>query len=90
VKNEDTDWLVYHLIAQEQGMTPEALIRKTGLDGNALAASLDRLDRALLIERSGGKVRALSVGEALLKCQAKYDDTLPYVFEDGVIKQKKK
>jgi len=90
VKDEDTDWLVYHVIAQEQGMTPEALAGKTGLDGTALAASLDRLDRALLIDRTGGKIRALSVGEALLKCQAKYDDTLPYMFEDGVIKPRKK
>jgi len=90
VKDEDTDWLVYHLIAQGEEITPDALAAKAGLDGPALLASLDRLDRALLIQRSEGKVRTLSVGEALVRCQAKYDTTLPYVFEDGVIKPKKK
>ena len=90
MKDGDTDWLVYHLIAQETEITREALAAKAGLDDTALTASLGRLDRALLIEWSEGKVRALSVGEALVRCQAKYDTTLPYVFEDGVIKPRKK
>ena len=89
MKDEDADWLIYHLIAQEPGITAEGVADKSGLDGAAVAASLDRLDRSLLIERADGKVRVLSVGEALVKCQAKYDDTLPYVIENGVIKARK-
>jgi hypothetical protein len=54
-----------------------------------VADSLDRLDRAFLIERDGTTIRALSVGESMLRCQAKYDNTLPYVFENGVVKAKK-
>jgi hypothetical protein len=49
-----------------------------------------RLDHNLLINRTGSEVRVLSVGESLIKCQAKYDNELPYVFEDGVIKARKK
>lgn len=90
MKDEDTDWLIYHLIAQEPGITSGTLADKSGLDGAVVTASLERLDRALLIDRTDGKVRVLSVGEALVKCQAKYDDTLPYVIEDGVIKARKK
>ena len=89
MKDEDTDWTVYHLIAQETGVTADALAKKAGLDRDTLAASLCRLDRACLIERADTSLRALSPGEAMLRCQAKYDDTLPYVFENGVVKAKK-
>jgi len=89
VKDEDADWMVYHLLAQAEKTTPGALAEKASLNKAAIAASLDRLDRALLIERDGESVRALSVGEALLKCQTKYDDTLPYVVENGMIKARK-
>jgi hypothetical protein len=89
VKDEAIDWMVYHLIAQEEGTCTETLAEKTGLEGDAIAASLGRLDRALLIERTGNQLRVLSVGEALLKCQAKYDTTLPYTIENGVVKARK-
>jgi len=89
VKDEDTDWTVYHLIAQEKEVTADALAQKAGLDRDTLAASLGRLDRACLIERADPLIRALSTGEAMLRCQAKYDDTLPYVFENGVVRAKK-
>ncbi|ABS55794.1 hypothetical protein Mboo_1276 [Methanoregula boonei 6A8] len=89
VKNEDTDWMVYHLLAQENRIALEALTQKAGLDRDSVADSLDRLDRAFLIERDGTTIRALSVGESMLRCQAKYDNTLPYVFENGVVKAKK-
>ncbi len=90
MKDEDTDWVVYHLIAQEPGITAEGLVDKSGLDGAIVAASLDRLDRSFLINRTGTQVRVLSVGEAMVKCQAKYDTTLPYIIEDGVIKPREK
>ena len=62
---------------------------ESGLDTAVVADSLDRLDRYLLIDRTGGKIRALSVGEALVKCHTKNDGTLPYVIENGVIKARK-
>ena len=42
-----------------------------------------------LIDRTSGKIRASQVGEALIKCQAKNDGTLPYIIENGVIKARK-
>jgi hypothetical protein len=90
VKEEDADWLIYHLIAQKSTVTAEELVQESGLDAAIVEASLARLDYNLLIDRTGGKIRVLSVGESLIKCQAKYDNELPYVIEDGVIKARKK
>jgi DNA-binding MarR family transcriptional regulator len=89
VKEEDADWLIYHLITQKSEITAGELADESGLDAAAVAASLDRLDHYLLIDRTGGKNRVLSVGESLVKCQAKYDNELPYVIENGVIKARK-
>jgi DNA-binding MarR family transcriptional regulator len=89
VKEEDADWLIYHLIAQKGEVTVEVLAGESGLDTAIVAGSLDRLDRYLLIDRTGRKIRPLSIGEALVKCHAKNDKTLPYVIENGVIKARK-
>ena len=89
MKEEDADWLIYHLIAREKETAADELATESGLDPAAVTASLERLDRYLLIDRTGGKIRALSVGEAIIKCQAKNDATLPYVIENGVIKARK-
>ena len=90
MKGEDADWLIYHLIAQKSTVTAEELVQESGLDTATVEASLARLDHNLLIDRTGGNVRVLSVGEALIKCQIKYDNALPYVIENGVIKARKK
>ncbi len=90
MKEADTDWLIYHIIAHEPAITFARLVEKSGLSEGEIAASLVRLERSFLIERKDGTVRVLSVGEVLIKCQAKYDNTLPYIIEDGVIKARKK
>jgi len=90
VKEEDADWLIYHLIAQKSSVTAEELVQESGLDAAAVDASLLRLDHNLLISRTGSEARVLSIGESLIKCQAKYDNELPYIIEDGVIKARKK
>jgi hypothetical protein len=90
VKEEDADWVIYHLIVQEPSTTVEGLISASGLDPCVVDASLGRLERYLLIERTEGKLRVLNFGEALIRCQIKYSDDLPYTFENGVIKERKK
>ena len=90
MKEEDADWLIYHLIAQKSTVTAEDLVQESGLDAAAVDSSLLRLDNNLLISRTGSEARVLSVGESLIKCQAKYDNELPYIIEDGVIKARKK
>lgn len=89
MKDEDADWLIYHLLPQDAAITPEEIQKKSGLDAADIEASLARLERYLLIVRPEGKVRVLSIGEALVACQVKYDDALPYVIENGVIKARK-
>jgi len=89
VKEEDADWVIYHLIVKEPSLSVEGLITACGLDPGVVDASLKRLERYLLIERTEGNVRALNFGEALIRCQIKYSKDLPYIIEDGVIKERK-
>jgi hypothetical protein len=90
VKEEDADWLIYHLIVNEPTISVERLVVLSGLDSVTMNASLERLERYLLIERNGDKLRALNFGESLIRCQVKYSDDLPYTIENGVIKERKK
>ena len=89
MKEEDTDWLVYHRIPETGAISQDALREACCLDAPAFAASLDRLARSCLIERSGENVRMLNFGEALLRNQCKYEKNLPYTIENGVIKIRK-
>jgi hypothetical protein len=86
VKEEDIDWMIYHLVAEKETTTPDDLITASAMDAGTVHASLARLEQFLLIECSGNSVRALSIGESLLKCQVKntLDPGLEIV--DGVIK----
>jgi hypothetical protein len=89
VKEEDTDWVIYHLIVKEPTITVEGLISASGFDPCVVDASLGRLERYLLIDRTEGKLRVLNFGEALIRCQIKYSQDLPYTIENGVIKERK-
>jgi hypothetical protein len=90
VKEEDADWVIYHLMVKEPSISAEDLVTVSGLDPCVVDASLGRLERYLLIERTEGNLRVLNFGEALIRCQIKYSDDLPYTFENGVIKERKK
>jgi hypothetical protein len=89
VKDEDADWMVYHLIATETATTLDALVERCGLDAETVGASLARLERYLLIERAGPGIRALTFGESLIRNQLRYCNDLPFVIENGLIKEKK-
>ena len=90
MKEEDADWVIYHLIVKEPSISVEGLVTASGLDTCVVDGSLERLERYLLIERAEGKLRALNFGEALIRCQIKYSEDLPYTIENGVIKERKK
>jgi hypothetical protein len=89
MKDEDTDWLIYHLIAQQPSSTTDGLVSVSGFDRSAVEKSLERLERNLLIEQGDGRVRALAIGEALLLCHIKNSKDLPYCIENGVIREKR-
>ena len=90
MKEEDADWLVYHRIPANTAIAEDDLPVVCDLDTETIAASLERLERACLIERSGRNVRMLNYGEALLSNQCKYEKDLPFFIENGLIKEKKR
>lgn len=90
MKQEDADWLVYHQIPPAEPITVEALTGRCGLEPSVMEDSLARLERYCLIERNGSQVRMLTFGEALVRNQFKYEEDLPFVIENGVIKERRK
>ena len=88
MKEEDRDWLVYHLIPEGASVTAGALAAACGLELPDVEASLARLENSCLVERDGSSVRLLSFGEALIKNQVKYENDLPFTIENGVIREK--
>jgi Mn-dependent DtxR family transcriptional regulator len=89
VKEEDADWIIYHLIVQKPVTDREELCTESGFDMPTVSASIARLEKNLLIECSEDKIRALNIGEALIRCQMKYSADLPFIIENGVIKARK-
>jgi hypothetical protein len=90
VKDEHIDWLIYHLIEPTGSITAEELIKKSGLDPAKVMESILRLENNLLVEQCKGSIRQLSFGESLIRCQVRYDPSLPYTIENGIIKEKKR
>lgn len=82
--------MCYHIIARKPGMMTEDIVAASGLDFAAVELSISRLQQALLVERTGDVVRVLSFGESLIRTQIKYSDDFPIIFENGVIKEKKR
>ena len=90
MKEEDVDWLVYHQLPDGAPVTIDALATRCGLGLPDVEASLIRLERSCLVERTEISVRMLTLGEALIKNQVKYEEDLPFTIENGVIRVKKK
>ena len=90
MKEEDVDWLVYHQLPDGAPVTIDTLATRCGLGLPDVEASLIRLERSCLVERTGSSVRMLTFGEALLKNQVRYEEDLPFTIENGVIREKKK
>lgn len=89
MKEEDVDWIIYHLIIQKPVTDAETLCAESGFDALTTSASIARLEKNLLIELTEGKIRGLNIGEALIRCQMKYSNDLPFIIENGVIKARK-
>lgn len=90
VKEEDLDWQIYHLLADEPDQDIGVLSGKTGCSAAKVAVSLDRLEKMLLVERREGKYRIRSIHEMLLSCQARYDDNSSIIIENGIIRERKR
>jgi hypothetical protein len=90
VKEEDVDWCLYHLIPEAAPIPVCDLAAASGFDPPTVETSLARLERYSLIERTGSSVRLMTFGESFIRNQLKYEDSLPFTIENGVIKEKKK
>jgi hypothetical protein len=85
VRDEDIDWSVYHaLLDGKAGTTLD--LAYLGFEPRLIEESVRRLEKAYLVERAGDSVRVLSFQEALLLCQARNDDTCPFIVENGIIR----
>ena len=89
VKDEDIDWIVYHILSNGGAKTEGSIVRETGLSAGDISASLIRLKLNLLIECRDGNYDVISIPEMLFRCQCRYGQDIPVVIEDGVIKVKK-
>lgn len=90
MKQEDLDWWIYHLLADEPDQDIPALSEKTGCNSGEVAESLRRLEKIFLIEQCNDKYRIRSIHEMLLTCHARYDENTPFVIENGIIKERKR
>ena len=89
VKQEDLDWLVYHLLLARSGQDRDDLAAEAGCSRDDLESSIARLESSLLITRSGEEIRVVSIPEFILACQSRYDTSAPFVIEGGIIREKK-
>ncbi|MDD1660985.1 MAG: MarR family transcriptional regulator [Methanomicrobiales archaeon] len=85
MQDGDIDWSVYHALLDGKAGTMQDLAGM-GYDPRLIEESVRRLERYYLVERSGDSLRILSFQESLLLCQAKNDETCPFVVENGVIR----
>ncbi|MCX6700153.1 MAG: MarR family transcriptional regulator [Methanomicrobiales archaeon] len=89
VKDEDVDWIVYHILSNGGAKTEASLVGETGLPAGDIVESLTRLELNLLIECRNGTYDILSIPEMLFRCQCRHSQDMPVIIEDGVIKVKK-
>jgi hypothetical protein len=87
VRDEDLDWEIYHALVEGKARTTREL-SAAGYDPSLVEASLGRLERSHLIERTGEAVRPLSFQEAILLCRLKNETDCPFVIENGTIRVK--
>ena len=89
MKPEDLDWIVYHLILEGKASDMDAIIGATGCTPAEGDESIRRLVSYFLIDTDGDRFYALSVPDMFLRSQCKYDEGMPIVIENGVVKTKK-
>jgi hypothetical protein len=89
VKEEDLDWLVYHLLLDGKPHDQDSLAARAGCPCEKLVASLDRLESSLLVVREEHGYRARAIQEVILVCQSRYDQSAPFIIEGGIIRERK-
>ena len=89
VREEETDWALYHIIRATPGITHEHLVRVSGLPDEIVGASLERMEKGHLLRRTAEGISLLSLQQMLFSCRmANTMKNTSFVMEDGVIKVK--
>lgn len=88
MKEEELDWRIYHVLAENPGMDERSLAGLLQVSPEGIHESFLRLQKSLLIEVLPGGARVLSIPEMILQCQARYDTKCPFSFEGGLIRVK--
>lgn len=86
MRDEERDWIIYHLAIREKTVTFDDIVRDSGFSPDTVRQSLSRLTNAFLLDISGDTIRVLSIGESVVRCQCRFMKDSPVIFEDGVIK----
>ena len=87
MKDEEVDWILYHVIAGKTSCTAGELAEQTGFSGDTVDSSVRRLLQAMLVAQGeGGVIRALSLHESFLMCESRFAEDCPFTIEDGVIR----
>lgn len=89
MRSEEIDWVVYQILAKGDVKTVNGVVNQTQLSPEDIEASLTRLSKACLIDRSDQSVRILSWNEIVIKNQLTHTEECPFSLENGVIKVKK-
>lgn len=86
MKEEDRDWIIYHLAIRTARSSFADLVRDSGFSDDVVRDSVFRLEKKFLLDVSGDEIRGLSIGESLVRCQCRYMKDSPVVIENGVVR----
>ena len=89
MREEEIDWCVYRVIADGDAVTLVDVVHCTGYDPHVVGSSVNRLERAGLLRRSGELLTILTFQELLLCCGLRNDENSPVFIENGVVRVKK-
>jgi hypothetical protein len=89
MKDEDRDWIIYHLAIREKNTRLDDLVRDSGFSRDLVRESVERLEKGFLLDISGECIRALGVGESMVRCQCRFMKDSPIIVENGVIRARK-
>lgn len=90
MRQEEIDWRIYHIIADECNVSAETISSKTDFDEDMVKESLKRLESGNLIGYDGEIATLLTPQEMILKCRIKNavsNTDSPVIIENGVIKE---
>lgn len=88
MREKNLDWKIYHIIAARPSIAYSELVSLVESESEMIDASLVRLVEKFLIVIQEEKIRAASIQETLIGCQAKHYADSPIYIENGVIKVK--